>query len=301
MSSAIPGGLALNSPQNDPTENAFRREHNRVAGFGPGMAGALIGNPHRRGNSLTVNDVKDNRTALASIGWGVSKPNLDQGVWRRLLPEMPHKKAYDFDGLKYLPHMDTTGKFALHLDHQLGIPYDMLDDLSVREQRVIVKRRIQELREIENYKIRSCTKSPTKPIDTNTNTRLFLKKLDKKRTNNETLSAGLNSTLQTQFEKRSRSNLPYQKKPATTRSEMSDIFGETTTAATASPTFRHALSIGGSEAKTASKLHEVSEIPVPRFAIQNEYRKMRLLNKGSKRLIRMVEKHATDIEKTLVE
>ncbi len=76
-SAAIPGGFCLNSPQNDPTENAFKREHNRVAGFGPGMASALIGNAHRRGNSLVVNDVKDNRTALGSIGWGVAKQNLD--------------------------------------------------------------------------------------------------------------------------------------------------------------------------------------------------------------------------------
>ena len=46
---------------------------------------------------------------------------------------MPHKKAYDFGGLKDLPHMDTTGEFAAHLDTQLGIPYEMLDELSVRE------------------------------------------------------------------------------------------------------------------------------------------------------------------------
>ena len=51
--------------------------------------------------------------------------------------------------------MDTTGKFAIHLDNQLGIPYEMLDDLSVREQRVIVKRRINELRMLENFKIKS--------------------------------------------------------------------------------------------------------------------------------------------------
>ena len=146
-SACIPGGLALNSPATDPTENAFSREHSRLAGFGPGMANALIGNAGRRGNSLTVNDVKDSkeyRTQLGTIGWGVQNPNLDQGVWRRLLPEMPHKKAYDFGGLKDLPHMDTTCKFALHLDNQLGLPYEMLEDLSVREQRVIIKRRLAE-------------------------------------------------------------------------------------------------------------------------------------------------------------
>ena len=71
--------------------------------------------------------------------------------------------------------MDLPGKFATHLDNQLGIPYEMLDDLSVREQRVIVKRRIAEMRLVENFKIKSMTKSPTKPIDTNTNTRLYLR------------------------------------------------------------------------------------------------------------------------------
>ena len=97
------------------------------------MAGAIIGNSNRRGNSLTVNDVKDNRTALGSIGWGAHNPNLEQGIYRRILPDMPHKKAFDYGGLKNLPHMDTTGKFAQHLDNQLGIPYELLDDLSVRE------------------------------------------------------------------------------------------------------------------------------------------------------------------------
>lgn len=181
-SAAFKGGLALNSPHNDPVENAFSREGNRVAGFGPGMASALIGNASRRGKSITVSETKDTRTALASIGWGVRNPTLDQGVWHRVLEGMPHKKAYDFDGLKYLPHMDTTGKFAQHLDNQLGLPYDLLNDLSVREQRVIVKRRIEELRRIENQKIRSMTKSPTKPIDTPTNTRLYLRSLDRKNT-----------------------------------------------------------------------------------------------------------------------
>jgi len=148
-----------------------------VTGFGAGMASALIGNASRRGNSMRVNDVVDNRTALSSIGWGIGNKNFDQGIWRRLLPDMSHKKAFDFDGLKYLPQLDTTGKFALHLDTQLGLPYELLEDMSVREQRVIVKMRIQELRQIENYKIRSMTKSPTKPIDTSVNTKLFLRQM----------------------------------------------------------------------------------------------------------------------------
>lgn len=77
MSSAVPGGLALNAIHNDPVQNAFNRENNRVTGFGAGMASALIGNASRRGNSLLISDVKDTRTALGTIGWGVTKSNLD--------------------------------------------------------------------------------------------------------------------------------------------------------------------------------------------------------------------------------
>ena len=133
ISPALPGGLQLNALHLEPTEVALKRENNRVAGFGPGMAGALIGNSNRRGNSLTVNDVKDNRTALGSIGWGSQNAKLEQGIYRRILPEMPHKKAFDAGGLRNLPHMELTGKFAAHLDNQLGIPYEMLDEMSVRE------------------------------------------------------------------------------------------------------------------------------------------------------------------------
>lgn len=77
ISAAIPGGLAINAPENNKVENAFSREMNRVAGFGPGMASAIIGNASRRGNSVTVSDAKDPRTILGSVGWGVQNSKLD--------------------------------------------------------------------------------------------------------------------------------------------------------------------------------------------------------------------------------
>lgn len=106
------------------------------------MASAIIGNASRRGNSIAIGDSQDHRKALGTIGWGVTNPNLDQGVWRRLLPDVSHKKAFDADGLRNLPQLDSTGFFAQHVDVHLGIPFEALDDLSVREQRIIVKRRI---------------------------------------------------------------------------------------------------------------------------------------------------------------
>jgi hypothetical protein len=79
---------------------------------------------------------------------------------------------------------------------------------------------------------------------------------------------------------------------------MSDIFGDSTTAATASPTMRqHALSIGGD----TIKLQEVSEIPFLKNAITNTYRKSRLLQKGCPKLIKLVEKHHGEIDRSIIQ
>ena len=80
MSAAIPGGFAINAPENNRAENAFARENNRITGFGPGMGAAIIGNASRRGVSVTVSNAKDPRTALGTIGWGINNPKLDQGL-----------------------------------------------------------------------------------------------------------------------------------------------------------------------------------------------------------------------------
>ena len=64
-----------------------------------------IGNNNKEGGSSFIVGAKNPRTALGTIGWGVTNEKLDQGVWRRTLAaeEMPHKKAYDFGGLKDIP------------------------------------------------------------------------------------------------------------------------------------------------------------------------------------------------------
>ena len=93
------------------------------------------------------------------------------------------------------------------------------------------------------------TKSPTKPIDTTTNTRLYMKQVASRQQQQVMSSTMGNSTMQTNFERRASANIPYMKKNTATRSEVSDIFGEATTMATAtgSPTFRHALSVNASD------------------------------------------------------
>lgn len=95
------------------------------------------------------------------------------------------------------------------------------------------------------------TKSPTKPIDTTTNTRLYMKQVASRQQQQVMSSTMGNSTMNTNFERRASANIPYTKKNTATRSEVSDIFGEATTMATAtgSPTFRHghALSVNASD------------------------------------------------------
>ena len=61
---------------------------------------------------------------------------------------MPHKKVYDFGGLKDLPQMNTYGYFSEHIDKMFGLPFEMLDEMSVREQRVLVKKRVAEVRKL---------------------------------------------------------------------------------------------------------------------------------------------------------
>ena len=93
--------------------------------------------------------------------------------------------------------------------------------------------------------------------------------------------------------------MPYSKKPGTTRSDLSDIFGESTTVATASPTLRnHALSVAGTDSK---KLPEVTEFPIPKNAITNSYRKTRLLKKGCPKLVKLVDKQQVTIDRSINE
>ena len=64
-----------------------------------------IGNNNREKGSQFIVGARNHRTALGTIGWGVSNEKLDQGIYRRTLcaADMPHKKAYDFGGLKDIP------------------------------------------------------------------------------------------------------------------------------------------------------------------------------------------------------
>ena len=131
--------------------------------------------------------------------------------------------------------MDTTGYPAAHVDTWLGIPYEMLEDMSVREQRVIVKQRVSELRQIEAHR-RLIGRAATKPIDTYVNTKLYIKQIDRRNgiSPNSKEMPEIHFNEMTPGTVRSRSNvtatsIPYAKKPWITRDTQSDFGNESTT------------------------------------------------------------------------
>ena len=253
-------------------------------------------------------DSKEPRTVLSSIGWGVTNPKLDQDVKRRALAgaDMPHKKAFDFGGLRDIIQMETTGFTSTGIDAWLGIPYEVLDDLSVREQRVIVKRRVAEIRQQEALR-RMTSRSPTKPIDTETNTRLYLKQMDKKNTQwNLTLnSVGSRDKQNPEVvanskTRRSRSKPIEQYLTASVKSAGgSDLGNESTTAGLASEDLGSPLISqkrqGGLSLNTSHHLKSVAEYPIS--ATHQDYRKKRLLSKGCPKLLRMVKQQETELDK----
>lgn len=90
-SPAIPGGLSLNAPENHPAFTGEARENCGINRFGSGMGAALIGNNNRLKGSKFIMTSTSPRQELGTIGWGSSNPKLEQGIQRRILPDMSHK------------------------------------------------------------------------------------------------------------------------------------------------------------------------------------------------------------------
>ena len=51
--------------------------------------------------------------------------------------------------------MKMTGWFSSHLDEQMGLSFDDLEGLSIRQQREIVKRRAIEINKIKQMKFKN--------------------------------------------------------------------------------------------------------------------------------------------------
>ena len=79
------------------------------------------------------------QSELFPVGWGTHKPELTQNVSLKILPNLYHNKAFDYGGYLSNTQMMTQGDHAGALDKWLGIPYDSIQHLPLRDQRQIIK------------------------------------------------------------------------------------------------------------------------------------------------------------------
>lgn len=72
----------------------------------------------------------------------------------RCLPEdrQYHKKFWDHDATR--TYMHTTGWFSCHLDALMGVSFDDMEGLSVRQQRDMIKRRAFEMNRLKTMKFK---------------------------------------------------------------------------------------------------------------------------------------------------
>ena len=107
---------------------------------------------HARNLSQSIHIIEER---VRDAGWGHDKEILNQTKDVRCLPveQQYHKKFWDHEATQI--HMKTTGLFSNHVDQQMGLSFDDLEGLSVRQQREIVKRRAVEMNKIKNLKFKN--------------------------------------------------------------------------------------------------------------------------------------------------
>lgn len=77
--------------------------------------------------------------------------------------------------------MELTGQFSDRVDNLLGLPYHLLDQLSIREQRLVVKQRVQQIVHGKNKLVNQNKVPLTRPMDTVTNSMMNELKVSKQR------------------------------------------------------------------------------------------------------------------------
>lgn len=75
---------------------------------------------------------------------------MDRDVRCLPMKDQPHKIFWDHDKTRL--HMYTTGFFSSHVDNKMGISFDDLEGLSIRQQRDIIKQRAHEMHRMNSLK-----------------------------------------------------------------------------------------------------------------------------------------------------
>ena len=107
---------------------------------------------------------------VGKIGWGVSNQNPFLDKPRNVIQDKSFEWSCNDGGLRTNIQMETTGKHHEQVDTWLGLPCEQLDQLSVREQRKLVKHRVEQILS-ERAQLHLVNALPlTKPINTAQNT-----------------------------------------------------------------------------------------------------------------------------------
>ena len=119
---------------------------------------------HGRNLTQSVNyaSTHEHQPYRRESGWGSGKSALQQAPDVRALPEdkQYHKKFWDHDATRL--HMHTTGWHSTHLDALMGVSFDDMEGLSVRQQRDVIKRRAYEMHRLKQMKFKYTKASATK-------------------------------------------------------------------------------------------------------------------------------------------
>ena len=119
-------------------------------------------------------DMAFQREWVGNLGWGVTRPDF-QVTERHCLPEKPFQWSLEKGTRKDEFFLEASGWHPDKLDTWLGLPYHQLDQLSIREQRKIVKQRVEQILKMKAQQRHDNNIPLTRPIDNAQNTLLHRK------------------------------------------------------------------------------------------------------------------------------
>ena len=112
---------------------------------------------------------------VGDVGWGVLAKNPFAVNERNVLKDQRHKWAYNHGELKCNFQMETTGLHSEKVDTWLGLPHHEMDAMSVRQQRKLVIKRVEQILQERANLFLGRTVPLTRPIDTSQNMKLYIK------------------------------------------------------------------------------------------------------------------------------
>jgi hypothetical protein len=114
---------------------------------------------HLRNHSKKIN-LSEEKTIIEKtfqVGWGSNKKDLVPPKDVKCLPveDQWHKKYWDHEAGLY--NIYFTGQHSVHIDAKMGVSFDDIEKLSIRQQREIIKTRAAKMHKLEGMKYKNRT------------------------------------------------------------------------------------------------------------------------------------------------